>query len=404
MTIVRLPNPIGEFILDKEIRVVMLGAYPLDATQINGGVQAAFSYLVKGLTQIENLDLQVLSLAPANYQGPDRIEQVRLTIHLIPSYPRFERLRNYRTYQRILNKKLSQLRPDLIHAQDAGADALVALRSGIPTVITVHGIRWEDGKHYSSLMKRLRMYFDSFITERYILRHVQHLIAISPYVTQYFQNMLNPAAQVNYVQNAIDERFFLDENNSDQQTILFAGRVIPRKKVFDLVKAFAIVVREVPSARLHIAGEISTEPHYVETIQSWVKDWHLEKQVSFLGALSEEAVIQEFTRCTMLVLPSAQETAPMVIAQAMAAGKPVVATRVGGVAEMVGEDFQRGILINVGEIEEMATAMTQLLLHPELQNKMGQAGKAFAQENYHLRRVAQQTHEIYHHIAFEEQK
>jgi glycosyltransferase involved in cell wall biosynthesis len=390
--------------MSKKIGVVMLGAYPMDATRINGGVQAAFAYLVKGLAQTDNLDLHVLTLASSNYNGPDQVEQANLTIHILPSYPRFERLRNYRTYQSVINKKLAQLRPDLIHAQDAGADALVAIRSGIPTVITVHGIRWEDGKHYSSWIKRVRMYYDSLITERYTVRHAQNMIAISPYVTRYFKDLLRPDIQVYYIPNAIDERFFNHEKGSNKQIVLFAGRVLPRKRVFDLVQAFSLVLIQVPSARLHIAGEISTEPTYVESIRKLVKETHIDKQVSLLGALSEEAIFQEFANCSMLVLPSSQETAPMVIAQAMAAGKPVVATRVGGVAEMVGEDSGRGILVNVGSIDGLATAMTHLLLRPDLQEKMGQTGKAYAEENYHIKRVAQNTNNIYQQIVFKEHK
>ncbi|HSQ18463.1 MAG TPA: glycosyltransferase family 4 protein, partial [Anaerolineales bacterium] len=296
------------------------------------------------------------------------------------------------------------IKPDLIHAQDAGADALVALRSGFPTVITVHGIRWEDGKHYSSWIKRLRISFDSLLTERFVVRQARYLIAISSYVTSYFKDMLKPEAEVFYVPNAIDERYFNLDKSPDEQIVLFAGRVIPRKRVMDLVQAFSQVLMQVPSAKLHIAGEISTEPAYVDAIRKWVHESHLDEHISFLGSLSEEAILHEFAGCSILALPSAQETAPMVIAQAMAAGKPVVATRIGGVGEMVGDNSRRGFLVNVGDIDGLAAALTRLLQYPDLQEKMGQCGKAFAQEHYHINRVARRTNEVYRHIVTKEQK
>jgi glycosyltransferase involved in cell wall biosynthesis len=388
--------------MPERIRVALLGSYPLDPAQIFGGVQAAYAYLVKGLAQQNDLELHVLTLRPAGYAGADQIEQAPLTLHLLPPYPRFERLRNYRTYQASVNKKLAQIRPHLIHAQDAGADALVALRSGFATVMTVHGIRWEDGKHYSAWNKRLRVYYDSLLTEQYVVRHARHLIAISPYVTRYFKDRLRPDVEVYNLPNAIDERFFELGHSQAEPRILFAGRVIPRKRVMDLVQAFARLLRQVPTARLHIAGEIRSEPAYVATIQAWVHASQLDAHIRFLGPLSETALLSEFRGCSLLALPSAQETAPMVIAQAMAAGKPVVAARVGGVAEMVGEDAVRGLLVNVGDIEGLAAGLTRLLQQPDLQAKMGQNGRAFAQENYHLARVAQRTTEIYRHIAFQE--
>ena len=175
--------------MGKKLRIAMLGAFPLDTTHINGGVQGYYANLVNGLSQLNDLDLHILTLRPRDYSGKDRIEETNLTLHLLPQYPRFERVRNYRTYQTVINQYLTQILPDLVHAQDAGSDALVALRSVFPTVITVHGIRWEDGKHYSSWIKRLRVFYDSLLTERYAIRHARHLIAISPYVIRYFKNM-----------------------------------------------------------------------------------------------------------------------------------------------------------------------------------------------------------------------
>ncbi|HSM26094.1 MAG TPA: glycosyltransferase family 4 protein [Anaerolineaceae bacterium] len=389
--------------MSRNLKVVLMGAYPMDIAHINGGVQAAFAYLVKGLAQTRELDLHILTPSPTPSPRNDMISQPNLTIHFLTHYPRFERLRNYKNYQGIVNKKISEIQPDLIHAQDAGSDALVALRTEIPTVITIHGIRWEDGKHYSSLIKRFRMYYDSLITERYVVHNAQHLIAISPYVTRYFNGKLKTNVQTYYVPNAIDERYFNQEKNADEKIVLFAGRVIPRKRVFDLVQAFAQVSQQVPSARLIIAGEIHSEPAYVETIKKWIHLNNLDKQIIFAGSLSEEEIIHEFALCSMLVLPSAQETAPMVIAQAMAAGKPVVATRVGGVVDMVGANSERGLLVNVGDIKDLATAITRLLLEPGLKEKMGKNGREFAQENYHLDQIALKTIEIYHQITLKEQ-
>ncbi len=105
-----------------------------------------------------------------------------------------------------------------------------------------------------------------------------------------------------------------------------------------------------------------------------------------------------------MALPSAQENVPMVIAQAMAAGKPVVATRVGGVAEMVGQEGERGLLVDVGDIDGLAAAITHLLQSPAQCALLGQAGRSFALENYHLDRVAQRTFDVYQYIAATESR
>ena len=86
----------------------------------------------------------------------------------------------------------------------------------------------------------------------------------------------------------------------DEQIVLFAGRVIPRKRVMELVHAFAQVHSQIPSARLRIAGEISTEPAYVESIRKWVHESHLDEHVRFLGPLPEESILREFAGCSLL--------------------------------------------------------------------------------------------------------
>ena len=168
------------------LRVAMVGRYPTNSDQLRGGVQAAFAYLVRSLAHIDDLELHIITLRQPDWAGPDRIERDGVTIHLLPPFPRFERLRSYRTYQAALDARLAQIQPQVIHAQEAAADAYVALRSGYPTVVTVHGIRNEDRNYCHSLNQRLRFYFDSMLTEMHVISHAQYLIAISHYVTEYF--------------------------------------------------------------------------------------------------------------------------------------------------------------------------------------------------------------------------
>jgi glycosyltransferase involved in cell wall biosynthesis len=380
------------------MRVAIIGSYPLDSTQIHGGVQAAFAYLVKGLRQIDGLQVHVLTFGSPDLTEPDQIEQDGITLHLLPVHPRFELARNFRTYRSIVNKELAQIQPSVVHAQDATDHAYAALRSGYPAVITVHGVRSEDSKYEGSLRTRIRNYAFNMLIGRYIMRHTRHLIAISRYVTDYYAPLLRPEVHVYYVPNAIGSSFFDLEDGSNGQTILFAGRVIPRKRVLDLVQAFSKIAQQMPSARLRIAGEYSSERAYVEEVRNLISTTNLEDRVHLLGSLSEDAVLCEFAGCDVLALPSIQETTPMVIAQAMAAGKPVVATPVGGVAEMV-SDGETGFLVDVGDVDGLADALLRLLQNPSLRAHIGRSGHKFAMENYHADTVARRTYEVYRRIA-----
>jgi glycosyltransferase involved in cell wall biosynthesis len=153
-----------------------------------------------------------------------------------------------------------------------------------------------------------------------------------------------------------------------------------------------------PLAQLRIAGECSSERAYVESIRAFIQAANLTDRVHLLGALPEAALLREFAGCDLLALPSVQETTPMVIAQAMAAGKPVVATPVGGVDEMV-SNGETGFLINVGDIDGLTNALLRLLREPSLRARMGQAGQRFAVTNYRANTVAKRTYEVYQKVA-----
>lgn len=380
------------------MRVAIIGNYPLDINRIQGGVQAAFAYLVSGLSQIHDMDVHVLTMGRQHAGKDNNLTQNGVTVHVLPVHPRFEFAKNYHNYQTSVNRVLAKIQPDVVHAQESTTHAYIALRSGYPTVITVHGIQREDIKHQGSLAHRMRNWLHNLVIERYNLKHTRHLIAISQYVVDYFSNRLRADIQVYHVPNAIDKRYFNLAPLSDGHTILFAGRVIPRKRVLDLVKAFTQIAPLFPLAQLRIAGEYKSEPQYTASVKDMISKAKLEDRIYLLGPLPEEAILHEFAACDVLVLPSAQETTPMVIAQAMAAGKPVVATAVGGVGEMVSHQ-KNGFLTQVGDINGLAESMLQLLQQPELRHCMGEAGRDWAMANYHVDTIAKRTQQVYQRVA-----
>jgi glycosyltransferase involved in cell wall biosynthesis len=312
----------------------------------------------------------------------------------MPPFPRFELARNFRAYQARLNAWLARIRPDVVHAQGGADHAYVSLRSGYPTVVTIHGVHGEDAKYDSTFRLRVRNFLVSWLIGGYVMRRVGHLIAIGRYVMSYYASQLRRDVQVYYVPNAIDESFFNLSDTGSGQTVLYAGRVIARKRVLELVKAFARVAASLPSARLRIAGECDSEAAYAHSVRDFIQAANLVERVQLLGALPEMEVLREFAACDVLALSSAQETTPMVIAQAMAAGKPVVATPVGGVAEMV-RHGETGFLVGVGDVDDLAATLVRTLQDAALRARLGEAGRRFAAAHYRADSVARRTRDVY---------
>ena len=376
------------------MKVAILGDYPLDPDHIWGGEQAAFSYLVKELCKMERVRVHIITPGSSEVAEQTLIRDDGSTLHLLPPFPRFELYRGFRTYRKSVQERLSKIRPDVVHAQGAAHHGYVALSSGWPAVLTVHGIQGEDCKYQQSVYLRLRKRLVAVMVERRNLQKAEHLIAINRYVTDYFSGLLKPGVRVYYIANAVNSDFFGLKKPSQGQTVLFAGRVIRRKRVLDLVRAFWQVIDELPAARLRIAGECESEPGYVRRIQQFVESAHLRDSIVMLGAVSERQILREFGHCHVLALPSAQETSPMVIAQAMAAGRPVIATPVGGVEEMV-ENGRTGLLVSVGDVESLAAALKAVLEDPSRQLQMGEGGRQVAEKKYRATLVARQTYKAH---------
>jgi glycosyltransferase involved in cell wall biosynthesis len=260
--------------------------------------------------------------------------------------------------------------------------------------LTVHGIRYRELALQPGLKNRLRQFMiGSF--ERDSIARARHLIAISPYVVNEFELIIR--AQVYHLENPIDSRFFTLPNREKAHTVLFVGRIIPRKRAFDLVKAIARVRAHIPDVELRMAGDPveSQAPGYMQVIRDYVRTEGLTDHVRFLGQLREDGLLDEYATCAVVALPSRQETAPMAIQEAMAAGKVVVSTRVGGIPHLVDHN-RTGLLVDDGDVDGLAAAITTLIQDAGMRRRMGDAGKAQAERRFHVDRVAARTREIYY--------
>ena len=112
--------------------------------------------------------------------------------------------------------------------------------------------------------------------------------------------------------------------------------------------------------------------------------------MQFAGFQTPGEILLLLQRCTMLVHPSRHENSPMAICEAMAVGTPVIASRVGGVPNLLG-DGANGLLVQRGNASELADRIKYLLEDEPARNALGAARRKYALETHHPDRVAQLT-------------
>jgi glycosyltransferase involved in cell wall biosynthesis len=171
------------------------------------------------------------------------------------------------------------------------------------------------------------------------------------------------------------------------------GVLSPLKNVLGLLNAFAQVRQAVPEARLILAGP-HPDPDYAQAVQGRVTSLALGDSVDIVGLLDNDRLRQEIATARAVVLFSRQENSPTIIAQAMAAGKPVIAARVGGVPEMI-NDGESGFVVESEDETALAERMLTLLNDQDLCLRMGARGHELALCRFNPEAIATQTVQAY---------
>jgi glycosyltransferase involved in cell wall biosynthesis len=361
-----------------------------------GGVDAVVLALARGLAGRPGVELSVVTALPG-LSGPEVRVGDGFTLHCVPR-TRGGRLTGQRQVVDALAGQIAQLAPDIVHAHSAGIYAGGALRSGLPAVITLHGIIHREAQQAwaaSSWPDRLRWLADARY-ERGIVRRARDIIAISPYVVAEFRGRTR--ARFHLIENPVDDRFFdAPAPPPGQEWLLCVARIIPRKGILALVEAFALIAHERPAATLTVVGETASDPGYAGACRKRADDLGMSERVRFTGALPLHEIRAHYAASDVVLLASEQETAPVTIAEAMAVGRAVVSTDVGGCAALV-VDGITGCIVPAKHPARLAAATIELLADPARCATMGRAGRIAAEARFRLNIVTDATLAVYGQI------
>jgi glycosyltransferase involved in cell wall biosynthesis len=179
----------------------------------------------------------------------------------------------------------------------------------------------------------------------------------------------------------------------DRRVVLSVGRMDPIKDFHTLIRAFQTVNEEVPKALLLIAG--GGDGQYLSDLRRNAEQLGIGDQVRFLG--NRRDVPDLLAACDVFTLTSISEAASMTILEAMAAGRPVVATRAGGNPELV-VDEETGYLVPVGDHASVSKALVEILTNRDRAETMASAGRARIESLFTLETTFGAYQELYETI------
>jgi glycosyltransferase involved in cell wall biosynthesis len=165
-----------------------------------------------------------------------------------------------------------------------------------------------------------------------------------------------------------------------------------------LVDAFARVAAEFPDATLYLIGDpiVAEFDPYLDELKQQIHARGIDGRVVFAGWRTDAFAV--VNRMTIMVHPSTSEGFGLAVAEAMALGKPVIATRVGGLRELV-RDGENGLAFEVGDVDTLTDRLRSLLADPALRARLGAAGRATVESEHQLEDKMRQLYGIWHGIV-----
>jgi glycogen(starch) synthase len=359
-----------------------------------GGVERRINETTKRLTS--QADITVYSGTKAGFKTPTVIDGVNYVP--CPSTDKVYPLDNW-FFNRSLSKQAGEFKADVFEAHNvSGYGLLRALKrqgSKKPFVHTIHGVladEYEQAKQngYPSFRGRVANQFMGRLAklEGETAKDASLIVTISLYSFEKMQKYYHvDPSKVRIVPNGVDpEKYKPTENQAalkhqfgldDKPVVLFVGNLIPRKGLPFLLEAAKKIIKEQADTRFVIVGDGPLKNQLILDL----KNTNLLGNFKLLSGLTEDALLAVYGCADVFVLPSVQEGQGIVLLEAQAAGKPVVAFNIGGVNEAV-LNGETGLLVGRGSSGELADALLKLLSDKALRLKMGEAGRRFVMENF----------------------
>ena len=278
-------------------------------------------------------------------------------------------------------------KPDIIHAHVfvAGVPAVILGRLfRIPVVITEHSTSFP--RHSLSTLE--------ILLARFAMQRARIVLPVSADLRRHIE-AYGIKAKSRVVPNVVDTALFYPSTKGSYKSggvkkLLWVGLLTPKKGVSYLLEALSRLKTKRDDFILDIVGDGPNRAEY----EQMVAELGLSDRVKFHGLKSKPEVAEFMRQCDFFVLPSIWENLPVVLIEAMASGKPVVASRVGGIPEMVNDEV--GCLVSPKDVDALAQAIDHML--DRSQNYSASNIAKYAIRRYNFQQVGRQLHDIYHKL------
>lgn len=300
-------------------------------------------------------------------------------------FSQFSQLRFSKKSSKIVKK----LKPDIICLIDRMSGIFPSFLR-LPKVFVIHVPDALDFfKSYNISAKKLNVF--NFYLKKIIQGKVMYNVDKIVVLNKYIENYLRKIGYENVVRipNGIDVENF--SNRGDEGFILYAGRFDWNKNVCSLVNVFSQICRVYPDFRLYLVGAGPEE----KKIKSLVKEKGIQSRVKIIPWMHRSKLMKLMSKCSVFVLPSFFEVNPVVVLEAMASAKPVIARANMGTVDIISHG-KNGYLYS--KDEELKNYLEMLLSDDNLRKKIGRDARKTVEQDYTFSRIADKYEELFYEL------
>lgn len=286
---------------------------------------------------------------------------------------------------------------DILHTHDYKSDLLglrAARRAGIPVVATCHG--------FTESSMRLKFYKQLDILA---LRRFDAVITVSNLLRDALCRRGVPAERVVTIHNCIDNPVPVGDADltrlkkalklrEDDKVVLAVGRLSREKNFAMLIRAVALLAGDLPRAKLVIVGDGSQR----QQLENLCHRLNVDDKVVFTGHRSDVQTLMALSHC--VAISSVREGLPITLLEAMSAGRTVIATKVGGIPEVI-RDGENGLLVESGDAAAMAKRLRAVLAGSIDTAKIGGAARDTIAGDFAIEQMVKKTAAVYRGVLEE---
>ncbi|OPX84750.1 MAG: putative teichuronic acid biosynthesis glycosyltransferase TuaC [Pelotomaculum sp. PtaB.Bin104] len=222
---------------------------------------------------------------------------------------------------------------------------------------------------------------------RYVLENTGQVIAVGKDLAAEINKLYVPDKMIKVIYNGIDSERFNTTNidyvqariklglSPDVRIILFVGRLVREKGIYELLEVFNRVLQNFSEAILVIVGDGNEK----EALMNLAGEKGIQDKITFTGSIPHKDLVWWYAASEIVILLSYYEGVPNVLKEAMSCGRAVLATSTVGITELV-VDGETGLLVEPGNVEQAVAALEKLLAEPKLSRDMGINARRLIQE------------------------